>query len=171
MACTYVGNEVVGSPVTGVVTGVQASLSNLGELERSLVDGSEVARHGSNVVDDGAVVGNWPGVPLKGDGATSSDSGGVGGRSTLLVADDVGSANGVGLDEAVVLVGGGPANSVGRGTVRKATSVLSAVGDDGGNVAVSVDGGGHGHNGEDLGKHLEGVVLERGEAVGSLLRK
>lgn len=155
LSLTYVGNEVVRGPVTGVAAGVQASLGDLGPLEGGLVDGSEVARDSSDVVNDGAVVRLGPGVPLESDRATSSNAGSVGGGSSTLVADDVGGASGVGLNEAVVLVAGRPANSVGGGTVGESTSVLSAVSNDGGDVAVSVDGRGHGNNGEDLGKHFE----------------
>jgi hypothetical protein len=63
-----------------------------------------VAADLGQVVDDGAVVALWPGVPLQLQGVASLDR--DGGRSRLgrLVAGDVASTKAVGLDEAVVLV-------------------------------------------------------------------
>lgn len=143
-----VGNEVVRGPVTGVGARVEASLVELDELERGLVDRGEVAGDGGDVVGDGAVVGLGPGVPLEGDGTTSGDLGGAGNRLGLLVADDVGGGKGIGSDEAVVLVGSGPADSISGGTVRDTARVLDAIGDNLGDVTVGLDGDGHGKGGK-----------------------
>ena len=56
------------------------------------------------VVDDRAVVALWPGVPLKLQGVASLDRDGGGCGLGRLVAGDVRGAEGVGLDETVILV-------------------------------------------------------------------
>ena len=56
------------------------------------------------IVDDRAVVALWPGVPLKLQGVASLDRDGGGSGLGRLVASDVRCAEGVGLNEAVILV-------------------------------------------------------------------
>jgi hypothetical protein len=151
-----VGDELVGGPGARVGAGHEAGLGNLGELERGLVDGGKVTRDGGNVVNDGALVALRPGVPLESDGATSGNNSSVGSGSSTLVADDVGGTESGRLNEAVVLVLGRPANGVRGSTVGDSAAVLSAVGDDGLNVAVSLDGRGHGNGGDGSSfEHLE----------------
>jgi hypothetical protein len=105
-----VADQVVRGPVAGVGARVEAGLADLGKGERALVDRGKVARDGGQVVDDGAVVRVGPGVPLQGHRAAGGNGDGVANGRRALVADDVGAAKGVGGNEAVVLVGGGPAD-------------------------------------------------------------
>jgi hypothetical protein len=160
-----VRDELIGSPAAGVAARDKALLGDLGPSEASLVDAGEVAADGGEVLSDGTVVRFGPGVPLQGDNITSSDSDGVADGASALVADDIGSAEGVGLDEAVVLVSSSPANSVGGSTVGNTTSVLLATSDDLSDVAVGVDRAGeesHSGEGESVAVHFCG--LRTGEA-------
>ena len=159
-----VRDELVGGPAAGVAARDEALLCDLGPSEASLVDAGEVT------ADRGEVLGNWtvvrlgPGVPLQGDNITSSDSDGVADGTSALVADDIGSTEGVGLDEAVVLVSSSPANSIGGSTVGNTTSVLLATSNDLSDVAVSVDRAGqegHSGKGESVAVHFCGLELER----------
>jgi hypothetical protein len=134
-----VRDELIGSPAAGVAARDEALLGDLGPSEASLVDAGEVAADGGEVLGDGTMVRLGPGVPLQGDNITSSNSDGVADGASALVADDIGSAKGVGLDETVVLVSSSPANSVGGSTVGNTTSVLLATSNDLSDVAVGVD--------------------------------
>lgn len=171
-----VGDEVVGGPVTGVGARVQASSGDLGELKSRRVRGGKVG-DGGEVVNDRAMVRVGPGVPLslgqssfdiealgftnlEGYGRPSSDSGSVGGRNTGLVASNVRGAKRVGLDEAIVAVAGSPADGIRRGIVGDATRVSGAINNDGGDVAMGLDGRSHGEDRQSRGKHLDEVDLE-----------
>ena len=134
-----VRDELVGGPAAGVAARDEALLGDLGPSEASLVDAGEVTADGGKVLGNGTVVRLGPGVPLQGDNITSSDSDGVADGTSALVADDIGSTEGVGLDEAVVLVSSSPANSIGGSTVGNTTSVLLATGNNLSDVAVGVD--------------------------------
>ena len=165
------GNELVGRPVAGVRAVDQAALGDLDEREALLVDGGAVGVAGRDVVDHGAVVALGPGVPLQRDGAAGGDGGVVVGGDGALVADDVRVGEGAGLDEAVVLVVGGPAGGRGVGAAGDAAGVLDAVGDDGLDVAVGVGERREGDDREGLhGGHfcvVFGLGMERriGEVV------
>lgn len=137
---------------------------DLGPLERGLVHRRDLAGVGSDVGDDGTYVRLGPSRPVEFDGATGGDLGhGVGGAlgATGLVADDVGVAEGVGLDKAVVKVLGVPANvlsgclAVLLGVVVVEEETLLELAVDGNTVdsAVGKGASGEGGNGSDLGKH------------------
>lgn len=161
-----VADELVGCPVAGVATRDVALLGDLGPSKASLVDAGEVSADRSEVLGDGTVVRLGPGVPLQGDNIASGNSDSVADRLGALVADDVGSAKGSGLNEAVVLVSSSPADSVGGSTVGDTTSVLLAASDNLGNVTVGVDGAGEeSHSGkrECVAVHFGG--LETGEGL------
>jgi hypothetical protein len=135
-------DEVVGGPVTGVAARLEALLSNLGPLEAALVDAGEVAADGGEVLSDGTVVGLGPCVPLQGDNISGGNGDGVLDGLGALVADDIGSVEGIRRNEAVVLVASSPADSVSGSTVRNTTGVLLAASDNSLDVAVSIDGSG-----------------------------
>lgn len=63
-----VGDELVRGPgTTGGRARDETALGNLEEFKGGLVDGAAVTVAVGKVVDDGAVVGIRPGVPLQGD--------------------------------------------------------------------------------------------------------
>jgi len=97
-------DEVVRGPETGRAGTVdQALLGDLKEAERASRVRRRVAADLGQVVGDRAVVALWPGVPLQLQGVASLDRDGGRGGLGRLVAGDVRGAEGVGLDEAVVL--------------------------------------------------------------------
>lgn len=164
-----VGNEVVAGPVTRVGATVETALCDLSEGEAGLVDRAAVSVARGEVVNDGAVVRLRPGVPLKSHGATSGHNGVVARGSGLLVANDVGITEGIGFDEAVVLVGGRPADGIGRCSMRNATAVLDAIGDDSLDVTVGegTTGKGQGRDGS-LERHYEVWKMLAGVRSGRL---
>lgn len=162
-------DEVVGGPVTGVTTRLQTLLSDLGPLESALVDAGEVAADWGEVLSDGAVVGIGPGVPLQGDNITGGNGDGVCDGLGALVADDIGSAEGIRSNEAVVLVASSPTDSVSGSTVRKTTGVLLAASDNSLDVAVSIDRPGEEGNeaeGESVTMHDCGLEYGQEDFVG-----
>lgn len=145
--------------VIGVGTGAglavdEALLRDLEELEVGLVDLlAAISAARSKVVQDGTLVGLGPGVPLDEDGGTSGDLGVAASVLGVTVADDVGGAESIGGNEAVVSGGGGPADNSGRvghvghgGNV--VTGVLDAISDDVGSVTVGGNGDGAGQGGK-----------------------
>lgn len=161
-----VGTEVVGGPRAGV--GVVAGTADLEPAEGGLVDGLAGAVAVGEVVDDGADVGLGPlGGPDDGDLVTGVDSGRAAARSSRLVADDVGGAEVVGLDEAVVLLKSRPADH-GRGVglvevgCRVIVLVVDTVHDDVGDVAVGGNEGSTregGEKGSGLVRHGEEMCV------------
>ena len=136
---------------------------DLGPLEGGLVNGGDVAVVRSNVCDDGTDVGLGPCVPVELDGASGGDLGhGVGrtlGRG-VLVADDVGLAEGVRLNEAIVEILGVPAHVVGGAglvvvVVEEEALLVLAVDGDTVDSAVGKGAGSEGGDGSDLGKHVD----------------
>ena len=163
--CVVLADHLDSSPLAILVT---VGL-DLGPLEGGLVNRLDITSVRSNVGDDGTHVGLGPGSPVELDGATGSDLGhGVGGElgATSLVADDVGLAEGVGLNKTVVEVLGVPTNVlsgcltvlVGVVVVEGETLLELAVDGDTGNSAVGKSASGEGGIGSDLGKHVDGLV-------------
>jgi len=139
-------DELVGSPLARSGAAIdQASLVNLEELKRLLVNGGAVVTSAlGEVVDDGTVVRLGPGVsaPLDLNLAAGGDRGGDLASLGLAVADDV--ARGVAgtVNETVVTVVGTPSNDSGR--VRHVDVVVEesveslAISGDAGNATVGV---------------------------------
>lgn len=105
--------KVIRSP--GLSHTIVTSTANLEPLEGGLVDSLAGAVAVGEIVDDGADVAIGP---LRGpdnvDLVTSVDGGRALPRSAALVADHIGVAEVVGLNEAVVLLKGSPAENTGR---------------------------------------------------------
>jgi len=160
----------------GVVVGDELVRSPLAVRETSGVDLEElkVGRLGgggivdlSEVVDDGADVGLWPGGPGNVELATGSDLSDLGTSSCVLVASNLGGivVHG-GVDETVVLaLGARPLNDLGRRALvlerRVVGGEVLAVNLDGRQVTVGADGGSKGAkdgSGLDLGNHFVGVL-------------
>lgn len=163
--CVVLTDHLDSSPLAILVT---VGL-DLGPLESGLVNRLDITSVGSNVGDNGADVGLGPGGPVELDCSTSGNGGhGVGGElgGTGLVADDVGLAEGVGLDEAVVEVLSVPTDVVGHrllllvGVVVGAEPTRSVLAIDGNTVdgAVGHGASGEGSNGSDLGKHIDWLI-------------
>jgi hypothetical protein len=136
-----VGNQVIGSPLTGVAARLPGLGRNLGPLQARRVDGTAVAVARRNVLLNRADVADGPGIPLESDLAAGLD-GYVGTVAlALLVADNGRGAKGIRRDEAVVEVVGLPANGGRNGVLVLESSVPAlvflAIGDDLVNVAVS----------------------------------
>ena len=113
-------DELVGGPLARRAVAVnKALLRNLEEVQVAGLGRRAAAGALGEIVDDRAMVALRPGVPLQGDGRAGCDGdlGRAGGRA--LVAGDVRRAEGVGRDEAVVLVQCEPAGALrlGRGVV------------------------------------------------------
>lgn len=161
-----VGDELVGGVLAGGGGAVdQTLLADLEELEGLLVDGLAAAgAAGGEVVEDGALVGLGPGVPLEEDAVTGGDTGVTLGVLGILVADDVGGSEGLGADEAVVGGSVGPTDdnrrvaAVGQGE-DVVTGVGGAVDDNVVDVAVGSNANGTGEGREDgllgEGRHCE----------------
>jgi hypothetical protein len=145
-----VGDEVVGSPSSRVGARDEALLGNLGKAQ-----GASVGVEGGEVVDDGALVGVWPGVPSQRHALAGGNLDKVGGGAGALVAGNVGRLSSVGLDESVVQVVGSPADRVAGNVAGDSAGVGDAVGDDLGDVAVAVNRRDGSQEAEEdgLGKH------------------
>lgn len=169
-----VGNQLVGTPdarCAGTVD--QANLVDLEELKVSLLDSLTAGTAAAGeVVDDGAVMRVGPSVPLDEDLVAGRNDGMASSVGRVLVADDVAAVKGIGGDEAVVRVAGGPANNRRRVLhVREAGRVIvlvrDAVDDNVCDVAMGRNrhrtrkGGNEGLGGER--RHLRGwfVVIEK----------
>lgn len=150
-----IGDEDIGRPKARVGAVDVADLVDLEELQRCLIDRLTVAVARREVVKDGPVVGVRPGNgPLDEDGVACVDGGVSSRRGGVLVADDVAGLVGVGCDEAVVCVGGGPAYDDGRiGFVRVGGWVVAlpvdAVNDEVVDVGVGNSRGGQGEAAQD----------------------
>jgi hypothetical protein len=159
-------HEDVGAPVAAEGALVdQAALADAHPLEGGLVDGLAVARTPGDVVDDGALVRLWPGVPLEEQLGAGLDLCVDGGGGAVGVADDVGVVELGGLDEAVVGDVDLPADDGGVvGLVGEGGGVVAAVADavdvDPVDVAVGRDEGRRGERREDArgldGGHVGG---------------
>jgi hypothetical protein len=171
--CVVLGDHLDSSPLAiGVAIGL-----DLGPLEGALVNSGDITSVGSDIGDDRTHVGRWPVAPVEFDGASGSDLGhGVAGKlgGTGLVADDVGLAEGVGLDKTVVEVLGVPADVlrgrlavlVGVVVVERETLLVLAVDGDTGDNAVGKSASGEGGNGSELGEHVERLVDVRSSKRG-----
>ena len=165
-----VGDHLVGRPVVG-----EANAVDLDPLERGLVGGRALAIALGDVGEHGTDVAFGPLGPLEVDLAAGLDGAGGGGCLGVLVADDVGVGVGVGGDEAVVEVLGGPGGGLrdllallgeveGRDIV---ALVVGAVGEVAGDGAVGGSGGRKGSDGKD-GRHLDCWKVD-GEVEGGMV--
>jgi len=154
-----VGTELVGSPAVIVTTS-----SNLEEAERILVDTLAGPVAVGEVINDGTDVALGPlGRPDDADLVTGCNGGVALARGSTLVADDVGHAEVVGLDEAVVLVEGSPTDHVGSGARvvevggRIVVPVIVAVHNDVADMSVGGHESGTGQRSEEggSGSHLD----------------
>jgi len=137
--------KIIGSP--GLGDAVVASTVNLEPLEGGLVDGLAGAVAVGQIVDNGTDVAIGPlRGPDNADLVTGVDGGRALSRGAALVADHIGCAKIVGLDEAVVLLKGSPPENAGRVWVIEVAGgivvlVLDSVDDDVRDVSVSSDEG------------------------------
>lgn len=109
-----VGDKLVRRPFAGRAGPIdQPLLRNLEKAEVARLCARAAARALGQVVDHRAMVGIWPGVPAQSDGRPGGHRDlGRAGRGGL-VAGDVAGAEGVGRNEAVILVEGKPAGALG----------------------------------------------------------
>jgi hypothetical protein len=107
-------DEFVCDPGSRTTWSDQSTLGDLGPAkrtgsERRAVTCSEVS---SDIVNDGALVCIWPGVPVELQVSTGGDTSVLLASSRALVTVDVVSASSSRLNKAVVLVQGVPASSL-----------------------------------------------------------